>query len=226
MAALGFPAGKIVVAGSPAFDALFDVDAGKVAALRNRLSERGYAKLVVFACEPATPPQTSADIKRRFGFCEEEIVAMVAAAAADTAARLSQKIHVVFKRHPIQIAHGTGPHALSHDERFLTFSTFDGDRLEIVAAADLVVGMRSMLLYEAALVGRPVVSVQPQRLESCDLTDGRPGIDVVGSEAALRQAMFKVLGGGTDRRDIARPGTLRHAADEHARRFAERLELA
>jgi hypothetical protein len=222
LASLGGPSERIVVTGSPSFDALFEVEHAKVAALRDRLSEHGHAKLVVFACEPATPPQTSVDIKRRFGFCEDEVVALVATAAADTAARLSQKIHVVFKRHPIQIAHGTAPHATSDDERAVSFSCFDGDRLEIITAADVVIGMRSMLLFEAALLGRRVISVQPQRLESCDLTDGRPGIEIVDSALELHQTMFEALAGADD---LIMPGTLRHAAHDHARRFAEQLEL-
>ena len=192
-------------------------------ALRESYCERDHARLVVFACEPATPPQTGADFKRRFGFCEEDVVAMLGAAAADCAARLSRKIRVVFKLHPIQVAHGMRPTAASHDERYLTFSHFDGDRLQIVAAADVVVGMRSMLLYEAALIGRPVISVQPQRIESCDLTDSRAGIEVVGSEAALRRALYEALIEPQAAGEM--PGTLRHAAHEYAQRFAERLEL-
>ena len=220
---LGCPSRHVVEAGSPAFDALFEIDRQKMLALRESYCERDHARLVVFACEPATPPQTGADFKRRFGFCEEDVVAMLGAAAADCAARLSRKIRVVFKLHPIQVAHGMRPTAASHDERYLTFSHFDGDRLQIVAAADVVVGMRSMLLYEAALIGRPVISVQPQRIESCDLTDSRAGIEVVGSEAALRRALYEALIEPQAAGEM--PGTLRHAAHEYAQRFAERLEL-
>lgn len=225
IAAYGCPVDRVVVAGSPAFDQLLEIDARRVQGLRERFTDHGRAALIVFACEPATPPQTSADIKRRFGFCEEEAIGLLAAAAADTAARLSRQLHVVFKPHPIQIAQGTRPTVRSHDERFVTFSCFEGDRLELVAAADVVVGMRSMLLYEAALAGRPVVSVQPQRLESCDLTDGRAGIEIVGSESALRQALFERLVDTADPRDVNVPGTMRHAADAHSQRFAETLEL-
>lgn len=40
-----------------------------------------------------------------------------------------------------------------------------GDPLEIVYAADLVVGMTSMLLVEAALLGRPTLSILPRQCE-------------------------------------------------------------
>lgn len=216
----GCPADHVVVAGSPAFDQLLEVDPRIVRALHDRLSDGGRAAVVVFACEPATPPQTGADIRRRFGFCEEDVIELLAAAAADTAARLQRRIHVVFKPHPIQIARGVRPGMQIHDERFVSSSCHDGDRLELVAGADVVVGMRSMLLYEASLAGRPVVSVQPNRLESCDLTDGRPGIEIVGSAAALRQALFEHL---VDPKAAAVP--LRPGENAYSQRFAESLEL-
>ncbi len=222
----GCPGDRLAIAGSPAFDQLLDVEPARVRGLRDQLTEAGRAMLVVFACEPATPPQTSADVRRRFGFCEEDVVALTAAAAADVAVRLSRKVHLVFKLHPIQIEQRYRPQVDSHDDRFVSFTCSDGDRVALIAAADLVVGMRSMLLYEAALIGKPVISVQPQRLETCDLTDGRPGIQVVGSGEALRAAMFRHLVGLCDPRDRDVPGTFAHAAADHALRFAQQLELA
>lgn len=46
----------------------------------------------------------------------------------------------------------------------------DGDPLAAVFAADIIIGMTSILLFEAAVMGLPTVSVTPRRLESAWLT--------------------------------------------------------
>jgi glycosyltransferase involved in cell wall biosynthesis len=61
--------------------------------------------------------------------------------------------------------------------------------LDLAANAVLVVGMTSLLLYEAAIIGVPVLSYQPNRNLVSDVTDGRPGIFVVTKPDELDDAI-------------------------------------
>jgi hypothetical protein len=62
-------------------------------------------------------------------------------------------------------------HPKNDREEFTEYlSSFDqisegGSSLEFIFCADLVVGMTSMILTEAALLGRPTVSIVPRRIE-------------------------------------------------------------
>lgn len=78
-----------------------------------------------------------------------------------------------------------------------------GDGLELCAVADLVVGMTSSLVFEAALIGRPTISVLvtqreraliPQSVSDC--------LEPVFEASALRDAMARALAGQWDRGDV------------------------
>ncbi len=66
----------------------------------------------------------------------------------------------------------------------------DGDPLEAVFAADIIVGMTSILLFEAAVMGLPTVSVTPRKLESAWLTSVGLGLT---PQVCTREALQSTL---------------------------------
>jgi hypothetical protein len=71
-----------------------------------------------------------------------------------------------------------------------------GDPLEAVSKADAVIGMTSMLLIEAAIVGRPVLSILPQPIEKDWLGPLKSGhILVVSNREDLLRALQELISG-------------------------------
>jgi hypothetical protein len=87
-------------------------------------------------------------------------------------------------------------HPKNKEEEFTAYKkeinsiSTDGDPLELVAAADLVVGMSSMLLQEAALMGMQTLSVLPRSAEKNWLPAIKLGvIPAVTTREELQQAL-------------------------------------
>ncbi len=217
LAALGCPAGRLVVAGSPAFDRLSAIDAKAARALRAALAPADDQRLLLFVCEPPTPPLDAAGFRALHGFAEPDVLDLLGRLLPAVAARRGLRLHVAVKPHPIQIAAAAPPRLPAGDDR-VAWRIADDDAPTLAAAADLVVGMRSMLLMEAALLGRPVVSLQPGRTADSDLTDGREGIAVATDAAAAAARLDDALARRGPPPTVPEPGG-------HSARFCEALAI-
>lgn len=99
-------------------------------------------------------------------------------------------IHLVLRLHPKE---EPSDYAAYHEK--VDQVSCDEDPLEIVGLADIVVGMTTNLLSEAALMGAPVLSIVPRPCEQqwlAQMTD--PPIPVVWTEAGLRLELHNLLG--------------------------------
>ncbi|WP_439817251.1 hypothetical protein [Zavarzinia sp. CC-PAN008] len=207
MVRLGCPFERVIVAGTPAYDVLRQAQPDGAAARAACLpADREF--LATWICEPV--PDAAA-FRAVAGYDEAQALDL----AAQALGRLDARVHLVLKRHPIQVAAGQVPAAPVVPG--LSTGITDQDRLALVAGADLVLGMHSMLLLEAALLGRPVVAVQPGRLRPSDLTDGRPGIQVVVDPALVDGAVRGAL--------ARRQAPPRLAPVDHTARFIAALGL-
>lgn len=168
---LGYPTERLAVCGHPHYDWVRD----RVKEL-NRLdrdvlrrdlwpSWSGDQRIVVFVAEVSTglnPEQyrRSAEYTlsgtgqsdRRTDIVIEELLLAVES--------LSERPFLVLRLHP----KNTVGEFSAYLDAFDAFSQ-GGDPLAVVYCTDLVVGMTSMLLAEAALAGRPVLSVIPRSVE-------------------------------------------------------------
>lgn len=155
----GFPAERLQVTGQPAYDELFAPRDSQ--ALRSRVRTAfglpdDQAPLILFASQPfselraipgaVVPP-----------YDELEVLDL-----------LTRALYPAEKPSPARL--WIRPHPREQPEKFLRFAgphqiiSGEFDRLAAIDAADAVVGMSSAFLLEAALVGKPVLSIQP-RLE-------------------------------------------------------------
>lgn len=200
---LGFDTARIDIVGHPAMD--------RVRARQTSLETEGRANirarrfpgvvadrcLVLFLAEKSdgVDPQ---DFRRssaytlngrggrddRTEICLEETIDALADLAPDAA--LAVRLHP--KNQPDTFV----PYAPELDA-----ITSGGDPLEDVFAADLVIGLTSVLLFEAAVMGRPTISVTPRKLEAGWLSSIGLGLTRhVCTSGDLRASIAEALGSG------------------------------
>jgi hypothetical protein len=193
---LGLRENRIVVAGHPHWDyvravrrTLHEVDRSE---LRKRYF-RGAATdrtVVLFAAErsdglePGQFQRSDEYTLKGSGGCrgrtEIVIEEFLAAAAA-----MRDKLHLVLRLHPKQ-----SPLDLAdYQGRFDTVSRAEPS-LEVIYAADAVVGMTSMLMIEAALLERPTLAILPRARESAWLSTIPAGVTPFAADRAAVRAQF------------------------------------
>lgn len=169
--ALGMPAANLAICGHPRFDEIAAIRRSWTAADRADQRRRHFAavgaadRIVVFVSELSTGlggDQYRRDASysldgagqspERSHIAAEEMILALSA--------LPFPVHKVLRLHPKNRIADEADFAARFDQ---VSQAEPG--LEIVNAADLVVGMTSMLLVEAACLGRPVLSIVPRALE-------------------------------------------------------------
>lgn len=193
--ALGYPATAIDICGHPQWDRMRRAAAalapGEGYELRRRLfpdCDPGRP-VVVFAAEISTgldpaqylrsPEYTLTGNPGSSGRTEIVLDEFLAASG-----RLPVKPYLVLRLHPKQ---GPGDLAAYRDAFDLVSS--GGQPVELIRAADAIVGMSSMLLQEAAILGRPTLSILPRESEKAWL----PGIAAGATPCATRSAEVDLL---------------------------------
>lgn len=139
---------RLVVTGHPAFDALMTADVAGRATARERWHARANAPVLLFASEPI-----ASDVGALRGYDETDALALLLRALGDAPFQLVIRPHP--REHPASLQRVLDEHGRAARVEV----TLSGR--EAVAGADLVVGMTSVLLLEAAVTGRPVLSIQP-----------------------------------------------------------------
>lgn len=218
LADLGCDREAIIETGSPALDDILSAPPTAGDAIRERFDCRDRDILLLYACEAEWPREWRA---RDFDddADHEQSLNLACRAVCDRDAGPGRELVLLLKPHPRQVDAGEMPNPPAGDVRI---QVCDGDRVEMLHAADIVLGLRTMLLYEASVLGKPVISIQPGKRGVCDLTDGRPGIVVVEDArqlaAALDEAVARVTSSAVRRPD----GTV---GGGHAERFLDALGM-
>ncbi len=196
---LGTEKDRVIICGHPHFDAVL------TRAQRLRLNDTGIArekyypdidrerKLILFAGEPETHHCRNSDyLLQGRGGCDGRI-AIVMEEFLDAVSQLHPRPACVLQLHPRSRIEDLGSLALEFDK-----IQQGGDSLEIMSCVDGVAGLTSMLLTEAALMGRPTLSILP-RLEE---KDWLPGIgwgatECLTDRVALPEALRRLIGNGS-----------------------------
>lgn len=168
---LGLSAERVLPLGNPQFESVKE-KARKLLSATTSLSLRekllGNTKpTITFVAEPDStlnPDLTTANSKyklkgqsnskRRCLIVLEEFLAAV------SRTQESGQVQLILRLHPRNTASDFDTYK---DQ--LTINS-GGDPLELILASDLVVGMTSMLLLEAAIVGTPTISIVPDAMEA------------------------------------------------------------
>mgnify|MGYP001277211172 CR=1 FL=1 len=179
---LGFPAQRIAVCGHPHYDHVLKEVARLAREDRRRLRKRMFTAkraddpVVVFVSEISTGLNPgrysySGDYTLHGRGVSRGRTEIVIEEFLDALAFSGQGTYRVLRMHP----KNTREELASFLNDFQQISQNDAV-LELVYASDLVVGMTSMLLMEAAVMGRRTLSVVPRREEGESLPTIRAGI--------------------------------------------------
>jgi hypothetical protein len=215
---LGFPSDRIRVCGHPHYDELLERRSVSSDARRARQRKRWFpvasadARVVVFVAEisqglNSAQYQRSAEFTLRGGPDSEDRTEVVLDEFLAAIEGLLTRPYLVLRLHPKQ-----RPDDLPRHRPAFDFVSQSEPGIEIVEAADAVVGMTSMLLIEAAIVGRPTLSIVPRPAERLWL--GRAGVDAIPS-AATREEIQQLLP-----RVVAGNMSTVYPVDEGSRRLA------
>jgi hypothetical protein len=160
LCAIGVPVERVRITGQPAFDTLLASAHDAVSAspaLRARLGGAD-ALLVTFASQPLRAMYARAHADPRFlGYDEQEVLAACIDAVTTVDLPEGMSVRLIIKCHPAENRADFEQHASPR----VQIASHDIDARELAVASDLVVGMNSMFLVEACLLGCPVVSLQP-----------------------------------------------------------------
>ncbi len=193
MEALGFPLEKLVVTGQPAFDPLIAMTREQKARRRNSCRDKmglsSEEKLIVFMSQPL------ADFFSKFppegghpGYTEQtaglDLVRVLTKLQSDSAV---PSFRLCINPHPRENADAwnslpDAPFSVMKAEGFASH--------DLGLAADLVVGIHSMILLECAILGIPVVSYVPSGENPLQ---GAPKVRCCRSEAELAQAVGSLM---------------------------------
>lgn len=214
---LGVPPARTVVCGHPQYDRVRAVGGelareGREAVRARVLPDAGGRPVVVFVAEISTgldPEQfrrsAAYTLHGRGGSAGRTEV--VLEELLDALRLIDPRPYLVLRLHPKNSAEEFAAYAGEID-----LVSAGGSALELVYAADLVVGMTSMLLLEAEILGSPTLAVVPRAVERDWLPSiRRGGTPCVETRAALRDALPRLVRGGRGRAPgggVAAPGSL------------------
>jgi len=166
---LGYPAERIHVSGHPAYDRVrrkaAELEKGSLFALRTRLlgGDPAPRPVWMFAAEHGEDDprlKRSAEYTLHGRGSSDRRTDIVLEEVLDAAASLEPRPYVALRLHPKNIREEFARYRTEVD-----MVSQGGDPIELIWASDLVLGMSSILLMEAAIAGRPTLSVVPRECE-------------------------------------------------------------
>jgi len=204
MLAEGFDPATLVVTGQPALDDLKQwrerfTDAQR-AELRNRISVGENESLILFVSQPlADLYGDDVSSPSYLGFTERIVLERVVAALDEIATEEKQAMLLAILPHPRE----TTEWFARVRGRNIRVTVAGGEPRDWAMTADLVVGMNSMLLLEAAYLACVTVSLQPDLRATDPLPTNRWGITpVVYRPEEIKPLLKKFLLDETSRRSL------------------------
>ena len=226
---LGFRSEKTVVCGHPHFDYVRSekkkYDRKGIKKIRNRVFPKANPEeqIVIFATEGAERLMTERDrskgpytIRGRGGTAGRSEI--VLEEFLEVVKRCGRQTYLVLRLHPKD----TPGDYQSYLEEFDAISS-GGNALESLYAADVVVGMTSMLVMEAVLLGKDVISVRARETELQNLPMiGGDDVCIVTDRTSFERAIDGLLNHGNHRTGKSSANNIPCGSTERMIDFIER----
>lgn len=179
LCAAGAPKARIIILGHPGWDQLSEWRGRSNPRLKKQLA--GERILILFISEPIADFYGAS-----WGYSEIDALFLLRNALA----ALDRQYTIVVKPHPRQNLQSIVLPDDIIDSVQIRIST--ADKIELLTAADVITGINSMLLHEATLIGRPVISLRPGQIASIsDL----PGWIIATNLQHAISALMRVMSG-------------------------------
>jgi hypothetical protein len=201
MCALGIDREKLVVSGQPFFDHIRKsgerFTTGEIERLRQELTGTHGGLVFVFASQPiASIHRKNGMAEDYWGYTEQTVMKSVARCLSKLTEELAVKVTLVLRLHPkdesnvYQDALATCPNLIK------IVVDRETDSSLLLKAADLTIGMFSMLLLEAAILERRFISVQIGLKRENPLVFDRMGlVRSILTEKELEETLRGILNG-------------------------------
>ena len=198
----GFAPERILVSGQPHFDRLRvqaeRFSAAEISQYRQQLGTGQADHVLCFISENITEPDKGDDLGQYYwGYTERSVFSELMDAVQAAAAASGRKVHVVVKPHPTETFDAYSD-LIAAKAGGLVGASVDAavHPLKLCQAVDLVCGMSSMVLVEAAILGLPVLSVQiGLRRENPFILDQKGIVRSVLDRSRLQQQLQGFLTG-------------------------------
>lgn len=162
MVRVGFPREILVATGQPAFDRLTDWTpvrkAATRASVRGQLNISESTTLIVFMSQPLEEFYRQFPVNERPCYNEKTVFARILPLLSTVAAG-GRSLQIMIKPHPRERRESWSDLKATEVPVSVNGEIPSAD---LALAADLVLGMTSVVLLECSLLGRPVVSIQPE----------------------------------------------------------------
>ena len=165
MCALGIDREKLVVSGQPFFDYIRKTGdrftTQEIEKLRRELSGSEDGHVFVFASQPiASIHRKNGMAEDYWGYTEETVLKSVVKCLSKLTEEMATKVTLVFRLHPKDESHVYQNALAKLPNSIKVVVDRETDSSLLLKASDLIIGMFSMLLLEAAILERRFISVQ------------------------------------------------------------------
>jgi hypothetical protein len=189
----GVPNDRIVVTGHPYLEQIVSIDLRTRKEIRAELGVTESAFMALFASEPPDNAESELESVNPDSPLSSEIWTAADWTAQALAAYACDDAVLALKAHPLDDPELIRQKADVLGRAVLTIPIVEGDSLSLCAAADVVVGLTSMLLIEATSLGVPAISVRPigrekDRFAQLAMGSIQSTYTVEGTIAAVREA--------------------------------------
>jgi CDP-Glycerol:Poly(glycerophosphate) glycerophosphotransferase len=200
MSALGIDRKRLVVTGQPFFDYVRDTGERfaprEVEELRRELTGNRGGMVFVFASQPITSiHRQNGMAEDHWGYTEQTVLKSLMTCLRKLVEDLETRLTLVIRLHPKDKPDAYAE-VLSTAQPVNVIFNRETDSALLLKAADLVIGMFSMVLLEAAILERPFISVQIGLKRQNPLILDRIGLTrSIVTNDQLEKALREVLNG-------------------------------
>jgi len=201
MCALGIANEKLVVTGQPFFDHIRRTgscfSAQEIEKLREKLTVGQGGLVFVFASQPLVSIHRQNGMADDYwGYTEITVLKAVTACLGKLTNESGTKVTLVIRLHPKDDANAYQDALTIPTESIQFVFDRETDSSLLLKSADLIIGMFSMLLLEAAILGRPFTSVQIGLKRESPLVFDRMGLDLsILTDSELEESFREILNG-------------------------------
>jgi len=174
----GAPERKLMVTGSPSFDSLIDQYQ------RSTVNNLKKDKKILLVMDPLMDLYGEQTISK-IGYTEYQFLTD----SLQTLVDIAFKGTIELRLHPREALHKYDHLIQTYKSLNISVSDVSKNKIESLQEADLVIGMNSILLYEAGVVGKNVWSYQINAVEVSDIILNRPFIKIISKASDIPLAI-------------------------------------
>ncbi|WP_196008110.1 UDP-N-acetylglucosamine 2-epimerase [Clostridium tyrobutyricum] len=191
---------KIFVSGQPYFDYLIEkqrnLDKNKIFKLKKDLCKNKDKLIITYVSEPISKTYNENDSSQHYwGYNERTIFKQFFYALNKISDDYKINIKLIIRLHPKEDENNYNDIIDNIHSKYISISTDKKiDGFNLMFASDLICGMSSMFLIEAAIIGKPIISMQMGlKRENSFILDKKGILKSVLSEEYLQKKLKNIL---------------------------------